>query len=73
MWSNPVISITVFMILYAIGKIIARTVVGSYELPAEDEEKMLETVMPPLIIAGFATVTISSVALAGFIAPIIFK
>jgi len=30
-------------------------------------------VMPPLIIAGFTTVTIASVALAGFVAPIIFQ
>lgn len=72
-WRIAAVSSLSAMFGYPLTEIIARTVVGSYELPAEDEEKMLETVMPPLIIAGFATVTISSVALAGFIAPIIFK
>lgn len=57
---------------YPLTEIVSRAVVASYELPAEEEEKMLEAVMPQLIIAGFTTVTVASVALAGFIAPIIF-
>lgn len=57
---------------YPLTEIIARAVVGSYKLPPEEEEQLLETVMPQLIIAGFTTVTIASVALAGFVAPTIF-
>lgn len=57
---------------YPLTEIVSRAVVASYGLPAEEEEKMLEAVMPQLVIAGFTTVTVASVALAGFIAPIIF-
>lgn len=71
-WRLAVASSLAAMYGYPLTEIIPRAVVGSYELPAEEEEEMLETVMPPLIIAGFATVTVASVALAGFIAPIIF-
>ena len=58
---------------YPLTEIIPRAVVGSYDLPDEEEEQLLEQVMPPLIIAGFTTVTVASVALAGFVAPIIFR
>lgn len=58
---------------YPLTEIIPRAVIGSYDLPEEEKEQLLETVMPPLIIAGFTTVTIASVALAGVVAPIIFN
>lgn len=58
---------------YPLTEIISRSVVASYDLPPEEEEKLLEAVMPQLIIAGFTTVTVASVALAGFIAPVIFN
>lgn len=58
---------------YPLTEIISRAVVASYHLPEEEEEKLLESVMPQLIIAGFTTVTIASVALAGFVAPTIFN
>ena len=34
--------------------------------------KALEYIMPKMIVGGFATVTIASVALAGVLAPMIF-
>jgi len=71
-WKLAAASSLAAMYGYPLTEIIPRAVVGSYELPAEDEEMLLEAVMPPLIIAGFATVTVASVALAGFIAPVIF-
>ena len=48
-------------------------VVDSYDLDDETREKLREKVMPQMIIAGFTTVTVTSVALAGFVAPLIFK
>jgi len=72
-WKLAAASALAAMYGYPLTEIIPRAVVGSYDLPTEDSEKLLEQVMPPLIIAGFTTVTIASVALAGFVAPIIFQ
>lgn len=72
-WKLAAASALAAMYGYPLTEIIPRAVVGSYDLPAEDSEKLLEQMMPPLIIAGFTTVTIASVALAGFVAPIIFQ
>ncbi|MGM9671387.1 MAG: hypothetical protein ACI3XD_07420 [Oscillospiraceae bacterium] len=57
---------------YPLTEIVSRSVVGSYDLPADEEEKMLGAVMPQMIVAGFTAVTVASVVLAGFIAPRIF-
>ena len=57
---------------YPMTEIISRAVVSSYNLDKEEEEKLLEAVMPQMIIAGFTTVTIASVVLAGIVAPLIF-
>ena len=72
-WKLAASSSLAAMYGYPLTEIIPRAVVGSYDLPADEEEQLLEQVMPPLIIAGFTTVTIASVALAGFVAPIIFQ
>lgn len=61
------------MLGYPLTEWIPRTVVSSFNLPPEEEKRLLETVMPSLVIAGFVTVTISSVIMAGFIAPTIFR
>ena len=54
---------------FPMTQIIVDNVVDSYtELSDENREKA----MPQMIIAGFTTVTITSVAIAGFIAPLIF-
>lgn len=72
-WRVAAASSLAAMYGYPLTEIIPRAVVGSYQLPADKEEQLLESVMPPLIIAGFTTVTIASVAMAGVIAPIIFN
>ena len=61
------------MLGYPLTEMVARSVTESYGLPKEEEEKLLEAVLPQLIIAGFASVTVASVALAGFVAPMIFR
>ena len=58
---------------YPLTEFVARAVVTAYHLPPEEEEKMLNNVMPQLIIAGFTSVSIASVFLAGVVAPTIFK
>ncbi len=58
---------------FPMTQIIVDNVVDSYtELSDENREKLREKAMPQMIIAGFTTVTITSVAIAGFIAPLIF-
>lgn len=61
------------MLGYPLTEMVARSVTESYGLPKEETEKLLESVLPQLIIAGFASVTVASVALAGFVAPMIFR
>ena len=58
---------------FPLTQIIVDNVVDSYDLDDETREKLREKVMPQMIIAGFTTVTVTSVALAGFVAPLIFK
>jgi len=42
-------------------------------LPEDQFQNLMDQLLPRMIIAGFTTVTVSSVILAGFIAPMIFK
>lgn len=58
---------------YPLTQIIVDNVVNSYNIPQEEKEKLSGMVMPQMIIAGFTTVTIASVAIAGFLAPVIFR
>lgn len=47
-------------------------VVSALQLPKETSEQLLDTIIPKMVIAGFASVTICSVAIAGIICPLIF-
>ena len=57
---------------YPMTEIIINNIVNSYSIPDEEKELLRNMVMPQMIIAGFTTVTVASVALAGFIVPYIF-
>jgi len=58
---------------YPLTESIVRTVVRSFKLPEDEEGKLLGMVLPQMIIAGFTTVTVASVLMAGVIAPMIFS
>ena len=58
---------------YPLTEIIVRTVTKTYNIDSEKKEKLTEMVLPQMIIAGFTTVTIISVFMAGVIAPMIFN
>lgn len=57
---------------YPLSEVIARSIVSQYDLPENAKENMLGLIMPQLIIAGFTTVTVASVVIAGFVVPLIF-
>lgn len=57
---------------YPLSEAIARSIVSQYDLPENAKENMLGLIMPQLIIAGFTTVTVASVVIAGFVVPLIF-
>lgn len=58
---------------YPLTESIVRTVVRSFGLSDEDEGKMMDMVLPQMVIAGFTTVTVASVLMGGVIAPMIFN
>ena len=60
------------MIGYPGTEILSNEVCNSLECSEEIREKALAYVMPKMIVGGFVTVTIASVAFAGVIAPLIF-
>ncbi len=53
--------------------IVTNEVVNGLEGSAEIKEKILNILLPKMLVAGFTTVTIASVAFAGVIGPMIFK
>ncbi len=57
---------------YPLTEIIVHDVCEGFDLEKEEEEKLCNSVLPQMIIAGFATVTVASVVLAGVVAPLIF-
>lgn len=57
---------------YPLTESVVRTVVRSFHLEEEEEEKLTSMVLPQMIIAGFTTVTVVSVLMAGIIAPMVF-
>lgn len=57
---------------YPLTEIIVHDVCEGFNLENEEEEKLMNTVLPQMIIAGFATVTVASVVLAGVVAQLIF-
>ena len=60
------------MIGYPGTEILSNEVCDSLDCDDETRAKALEYIMPKMIVGGFATVTIASVALAGVLAPMIF-
>lgn len=58
---------------YPLTEALARTVVRGFKLPEEEAEKLLDMVLPKMVVAGFATVTFASVLMGGVIAPMIFS
>lgn len=58
---------------YPLTEAIVRTVVRSFALSDEDENKLMDMVLPQMVIAGFTTVTVASVLMGGVIAPMIFS
>lgn len=69
---SAAISLSAFL-GYPLTESIVRTVVRSFKLPEEEEGKLMGMVLPQMIIAGFTTVTVASVLMAGVIAPMIFS
>jgi hypothetical protein len=57
---------------YPFSQLICEDVVREMHLSDEDSEQLLGVVMPQMVIAGFVTVTIASVFIAGIVAPMIF-
>ena len=60
------------MIGYPGTEILSNEVCSSLDCDEETRAKALEYIMPKMIVGGFTTVTIASVALAGVLAPMIF-
>lgn len=71
-WISCAIACTC-MIGYPGTEILSNEVVGSMEGTEEEKTAALNFVLPKMIVGGFVTVTIASVAFAGVIAPMIFK
>lgn len=69
---SAAISLSAFL-GYPLTESIVRTVVRSFRLPEEEESQLMSMVLPQMIIAGFTTVTVASVLMAGLIAPMIFS
>ena len=69
---SSAISLSAFL-GYPLTESVVRTVVRSFKLSGEEEGKLMDMVLPQMIIAGFTTVTFVSVLMAGVIAPMIFK
>ena len=58
---------------YPFSQLLCEDVVREMHLPKDEADKMLKIVMPQLVIAGFCTVTLASVFVAGIVGPMIFK
>jgi len=70
-WISAAIACTC-MIGYPGTEILSNEVVGAFEGTEEEKKAALDYVLPKMIVGGFVTVTIASVAFAGIIAPMIF-
>lgn len=57
---------------YPFSQLLCEDVVRELHLPQEESDKLLGYVMPQMVIAGFVTVTIASVFVAGIVGPMIF-
>lgn len=70
-WISCAIACTC-MIGYPGTEILSNEVVAAFEGTEEEKKAALDYVLPKMIVGGFVTVTIASVAFAGIIAPMIF-
>ena len=61
------------LIGYPGTQIVTDEVIHSLDLSAEDSERMREKLMPQMIVSGFTSVTVASVAFASFIVPMVFS
>ncbi len=57
---------------FPFSQFLSEDIVSRMDLPKEDEEKLLSMVEPAMVISGFTTVTVASVALASILGPMIF-
>ena len=60
------------MLAYPATQIITTEGVDSFEWEGDERQKAMDYILPKMIIGGFVTVTIASVAFASIIGPIIF-
>jgi len=60
------------MIGYPGTYMISTECVKGLDLPDEEKQRIVDYVMPKMLVGGFATVTVASVIFAGIIAPLIF-
>lgn len=61
------------MLGYPSTQIVTDDVCKALECSEEEKEKIRNYLLPKMLVAGFTTVTIASVAFAGIVAPTIFK
>lgn len=61
------------MLAYPATQIITTEAVDSFEWEGEDRQRAMDYMLPKMIIGGFVTVTIASVAFASIISPMIFS
>lgn len=57
---------------YPFSQIISEDIVRGMHLSEDESKKLLDMVMPQMVISGFTTCTVASVFVASFIGPIIF-
>ena len=61
------------MLGYPSTQIVTDDVCKALECSDEEKDKIRNYLLPKMLVAGFTTVTIASVAFAGIVAPTIFK
>jgi hypothetical protein len=61
------------LVAYPGTQIISEEVVRGLDASEDDKKRVLNYILPKMLVGGFTTVTIASVIIAGIIAPLIFK
>jgi hypothetical protein len=61
------------LVAYPGTQIISEEVVRGLDASETDKKRVLNYILPKMLVGGFTTVTIASVILAGIVAPMIFK
>lgn len=52
--------------------LVSHEVVKSLDVDEEEKQRIIDYILPKMLVGGFVTVTVASVVFAGFIAPMIF-